>query len=172
MTKASEHTSILRKEILSQPDVLARVLEREAPRARRLAARIAAYDPQLVLVVARGSADNAGLYGKYLFGAHNRKVVALATPSLFTRYGRPPELGRALVLAISQSGESFDVVEVVEEANRAGALTVAVTNTPGSPLAKQSRLLIKAASNIGGVTSSARYGWPPHSPWASSSATA
>lgn len=136
MTKASEHTSILRKEILSQPDVLARILERETPRARRLAARIAAYDPQLVLVVARGSADNAGLYGKYLFGAHNRKVVALATPSLFTRYGRPPELGRTLVLAISQSGESFDVVEVVEAANRAGALTVAVTNTPGSPLAK------------------------------------
>jgi glucosamine--fructose-6-phosphate aminotransferase (isomerizing) len=129
-------TSILRREIFSQPDVLARILARETPRAQRLARIINRHDPRLVLVVARGSADNAGLYGKYLFGAQNRKVVALATPSLFTRYGRPPELSRALVLAISQSGESYDVVEVVEAANRAGALTVAVTNTPGSPLAR------------------------------------
>lgn len=127
--------SILRREILSQPRVLARILAREAGRVTTLARRIRRLDPRLILVVARGSADNAGLYGKYLFGARNRRVVALAAPSLFTQYRRPPDVGRALVLAISQSGESHDVVEVVETARRADALTVAVTNTPGSPLA-------------------------------------
>jgi glucosamine--fructose-6-phosphate aminotransferase (isomerizing) len=55
---------------------------------------------------------------------------------LFTRYKQPPDLGGALVLAISQSGESYDVVEVVEVARKAGALTVALTNTRGSPLAR------------------------------------
>jgi glucosamine--fructose-6-phosphate aminotransferase (isomerizing) len=133
------NTSILRREILSQPGVLARILDREATRVERLAQVVRRLDPKMVLVVARGSADNAGLYGKYLFGAHNRKVVALATPSLFTRYRRPPDVSQALVLAISQSGESYDVVEVVEEARRAGALTVAVTNTPGSPLARSAQ---------------------------------
>lgn len=128
--------SILQREILSQPEVLARIVGREGRRAEALARVIEKRDPRFVLVVARGSADNAGLYGKYLFGAHNRRVVALATPSLFTRYRRPPELKDALVLAISQSGESHDVVEVVEEGRRQGALTVALTNTPGSPLAK------------------------------------
>lgn len=129
-------TSILRSEIRSQPQVLRRILKRERKKALALATRINRFDPQYILVVARGSADNAGLYGKYLFGAHNRKVVALATPSLITRYDCAPDLSRALVLAISQSGESYDVVETVEAARAAGALTVAVTNTPGSPLAQ------------------------------------
>ncbi len=136
---ASRHqapdSSVLRREIRAQPTVLARILQREQRRVDQVAGQIRAYDPQVVLVVARGSADNAGLYGKYLFGALNRRIVALATPSLFTKYRRPPELGRALVLAISQSGESHDVVEVVEAARAAGGLTVAVTNTAGSPLA-------------------------------------
>jgi len=131
-------SSILRREIFGQPDVLAKILDRETRRVKRLAQVIARRDPRVVLVVARGSADNAGLYGKYLFGALNRKVVALATPSLFTRYGRVPDVRDALVLAISQSGESFDVVEVVEAARRAGALTVAVTNTRTSPLTQAS----------------------------------
>lgn len=132
-------SSILKHEIDSQPRVLARILLRESRKIESLARDINRYDPAVILVVARGSADNAGLYGKYLFGAHNRKIVALATPSLFTRYRRPPMLERALVLAISQSGESYDVVEVVEEARRSGAMTVALTNVAGSPLAKTAR---------------------------------
>ena len=127
--------SILHSEILSQPEVLERILNKERGRIDRVARAAQSYDPQQILVVARGSADNAGLYGKYLFGAHNRKVVALATPSLITRYGRTPDLSRSMVLAISQSGESHDVVETVEAAREQGALTVAVTNTPSSPLA-------------------------------------
>ena len=128
--------SILHSEIFSQPEVLARILDRERRRIEEVAAAARRFDPQLILVVARGSADNAGLYGKYLFGAHNRRVVALATPSLITRYGKTPDLSRAMVLAISQSGESHDVVETVQAARKMGALTIAVTNTAGSPLAK------------------------------------
>jgi len=127
---------ILRREIFSQPTVLQRILDKETTRAESVARAVRRRDPRMVLVVARGSADNAGLYGKYLFGAHNGKVVALATPSLFTRYRRPPDVRDALVIAISQSGESYDVVEVVETARKAGALSVALTNTPGSPLAR------------------------------------
>ncbi len=127
--------SILRSEILSQPSVLARILEKERRNVQRVAEVARKFDPRVVLIVARGSADNAGLYAKYLFGAHNHKVVSLATPSLITRYGRVPDLSHAMVLAISQSGESHDVVETVEAARKAGALTIAVTNTPTSPLA-------------------------------------
>ncbi len=127
--------SILHSEILSQPQVLERILSKERRRIDRVATAARAFEPRQILVVARGSADNAGLYGKYLFGAHNGMVVALATPSLITRYGKVPNLSDSLVLAISQSGESHDVVETVEAAKEQGALTVAVTNSPGSPLA-------------------------------------
>jgi glucosamine--fructose-6-phosphate aminotransferase (isomerizing) len=136
MPKKGHQSSILRREIFSQPEVLSRILERESQRAEALGRLIERRKPRMVVVVARGSADNAGLYGKYLFGVHNRKVVALATPSVFTRYKTPPDLRDALVIAISQSGESYDVVEVVEAAKKAGALTVALTNTRGSPLAQ------------------------------------
>ena len=129
-------TSILRREIREQPRVLARILRRERKKTLALAQRIERFDPSVILIVGRGSADNAGLYGKYLFGAHNKRIVALATPSLITRYGTAPDLSRALVVAISQSGESYDVVETVEVAAKQGAMTVAVTNSPSSPLAQ------------------------------------
>ena len=133
---AAHKSSVLRKEIYSQPKVLERILKRERKTAERLARWINGRNHRLVMIVGRGSADNAGLYGKYLFGAHNKKVVALATPSLITRYGKVPDLKDVLVIALSQSGESHDVVEVVEAARKGGALTVAVTNTKGSPLAE------------------------------------
>jgi glucosamine--fructose-6-phosphate aminotransferase (isomerizing) len=136
-TKTSQDVagSILRSEILSQPEVLTNILDLERENAARIAKAVRSFDPHMVLVVARGSADNAGLFAKYLFGAHNGMVVALATPSLITRYEKVPDLSHTLVLAISQSGQSHDVVETVEAARASGALTVAVTNTPDSPLA-------------------------------------
>ena len=88
------------------------------------------------VLAARGTSDNAARYAQYLFGSLNRLPVALATPSLFTIYRTPPRLEDALVLGISQSGQSPDIVAVVEEGRRQGALTVAVTNMPDSPLAQ------------------------------------
>jgi glucosamine--fructose-6-phosphate aminotransferase (isomerizing) len=95
-----------------------------------------------VVVVARGTSDNAGRYAQYLFGAANALTVAMAAPSLISIYGRAPRLGNALVLAISQSGKSPDIVAVLAEARRQGALTAAITNTPESELAKEADFLL------------------------------
>ena len=92
------------------------------------------FAPRFVVIAARGSSDNAARYAQYLFGAHNRLPVCLATPSLFTFYDAAPSLAGALVIGVSQSGQSPDIVAVVESGRRQGALTLAITNRPGSPL--------------------------------------
>jgi glucosamine--fructose-6-phosphate aminotransferase (isomerizing) len=127
--------SQLEHEILEQPAALQRLLEAESANVEKVAAAIRARAPRFVLLAARGSSDNAARYGQYLFGAHNRLPVALATPSLFTLYKSPPRLSDALVLAISQSGRSPDILAVIQEGRRQGALTVAITNDIYSPLA-------------------------------------
>jgi glucosamine--fructose-6-phosphate aminotransferase (isomerizing) len=126
--------SRLEQEILEQPAVLQRLLESERGAVEAVAAAIRECAPRFIVIAARGTSDNAARYGQYLFGAVNRLSVALATPSLFSLYGKPPCLDGALVLGISQSGQSPDIVGVLEEGRRQGALTVAVTNTPDSPL--------------------------------------
>ncbi len=87
-----------------------------------------------MFIAARGTSDNAGRYAKYLLGAHNQLVVSLATPSLFTIYAQPPYLKDSLVLGISQSGKSPDIVSVLTEGRKQGALTAAITNIPDSDL--------------------------------------
>jgi glutamine---fructose-6-phosphate transaminase (isomerizing) len=127
--------TLLRQEIGEQPAVAERVLDGAAAAVREAAAAIRAADPAGVVIAARGSSDHAAVYAKYLFESRNGLPVALAAPSLFTLYRRPPDLRRFCVLAISQAGASTDVVEVVAEARRQSSVTVAVTNDPGSPLA-------------------------------------
>ncbi len=94
------------------------------------------------MIAARGSSDHAALYAKYLFGVRNQYLVALAAPSLFTHYARPPRLDGQSVIGISQSGESPDVIAVIEEARRQGALTLAITNDPRSKLAASAELVL------------------------------
>ena len=86
-------------------------------------------------MVARGTSDHAATYGRYLVEAHVGLPVALAAPSLTTIYGAAVDWHDALVVAVSQSGRSPDVCGVVEVARAGGALTVAITNEPASPLA-------------------------------------
>ena len=119
------------REIHEQPDVLARLLKEERGTVEALAAEIKRRDIQYVVIAARGTSDNAGRYAQYLLGAMNGLYVGLATPSLFTIYDAPPRFGNALVLGISQSGKSPDIVAVLAEARRQGALTAALTNFPG-----------------------------------------
>jgi glucosamine--fructose-6-phosphate aminotransferase (isomerizing) len=128
-------TSHLEREISEQPQVLQRLLDEERTTVEQVAASIRERRPRFIVLAARGSSDNAARYGQYLFGTANRLPVALATPSLFTLYEQPPELDGALVLGISQSGQSPDIVSVLEEGRRQGALTVAITNDPHSALA-------------------------------------
>ncbi len=128
MSRLSEETG-------QQPEVAARLLEQVRPRLGDLGALLRSRGSRQVLLVARGSSDNAARYAQYLWQAVAGVPVALATPSLTTVYGRTPDLADHAVVAISQSGRSPDVVAVVEEARAAGRPTLAVTNDPGSPLA-------------------------------------
>lgn len=123
------------EEIREQPQVLARLLERQKDPVRALARTFAEKEVHGVVLAARGTSDNAGVYAQYLWGAFNRMPVALAAPSLFSLYKRPPELKHVLVVGISQSGQSPDIVEVVAEGRRQGVPTLAIVNAPDSPLA-------------------------------------
>jgi glucosamine--fructose-6-phosphate aminotransferase (isomerizing) len=125
----------LKQEILEQPAALRRLFTHERNAIEKAAAAIRERSPRYVVIAARGTSDNAARYGKYLLGAANQLPVALATPSLFTLYRRPPRLDASLVIGISQSGASPDIVSVIEEGRRQGALTIAITNEPGSDLA-------------------------------------
>src|SRR5947207_12572566 len=100
-------------EIREQPGVLRRLLEKESAHIAEIAAHIRKRHPAYILIAARGTSDNAARYAQYLFGARNRLAVALAAPSLFTLYAAPPRLEDALVIGISQSGASPDLVAVV-----------------------------------------------------------
>src|ERR1700730_3538451 len=122
-------------EIQEQPAALRRALSNSADAVRRAALEARQRDVDLVILAARGTSDHAALYAQYLFQYLNGIPVALATPSLNTLYGASLRLGRALVIGISQSGESTDIVEVVASAREAGALTVGITNQEGSKLA-------------------------------------
>ncbi|MBM4466248.1 MAG: SIS domain-containing protein [Chloroflexi bacterium] len=135
-------TSHLEREILEQPQVLQRLLENERLAVDEIAATIRRRAPGFVVLAARGTSDNAARYGQYLFGAANGLPVALATPSLFTLYRKPPRLQEALVMAISQSGQSPDILAVIEEGQRQGALTLAITNDAASPLARAAEHVI------------------------------
>jgi glutamine---fructose-6-phosphate transaminase (isomerizing) len=126
-------STFLEQEIGSQPDVVARLLEREVERVSRIAARLPHFD--YALIAARGTSDHAATYAKYAWAALGGRPVALAAPALYTLYNTPPRLGSALVVGISQSGQSPDIVAVLEEGRRQGRPTLAITNDGASPLA-------------------------------------
>jgi glucosamine--fructose-6-phosphate aminotransferase (isomerizing) len=132
----------LKSEIFEQPERLAELLERRQTAVTAVARAIRRRQVAGVFLAARGSSDNAGLYAKYLWGARNRLPVALAAPSLFTIYESPPVIRDALVVGISQSGQSPDIVSVIAEGRRQGALTLAITNSPASPLAQAAELVL------------------------------
>jgi glutamine---fructose-6-phosphate transaminase (isomerizing) len=122
-------------EIREQPDVVARMLEREAPALRALAAELRRRRPRYAVIAARGSSDNAARYAQHVLGRILRLPVVLATPSLHTLYDAPPRFIDAVVIGISQSGASPDVNAVVADGARQAQVTVAITNDAGSPMA-------------------------------------
>ncbi len=105
------------------------------PTSAAIAASIAERDVEHVVIAARGTSDHAAIYAQYLFGIRLGLPVGLTTPSVLSLYGAEPRFGRALVIGISQSGASPDIVGVVAAARRQGAPTLAITNEPGSALA-------------------------------------
>lgn len=130
------------QEIFEQPQVVRNLLDSQQPITEKLASAIKERNITHIVIAARGTSDNAGLYAKYVLGVNNRLLVMLATPSLYTLYHSPPRFGQALVLGISQSGKSPDIVSVLAEAKTQGNLTAVITNNPDSPLAEQGDFVI------------------------------
>lgn len=133
--------SLLEDEIRSQSAVVAHLLDTQLPAIEAVAAALPPF--RYALIAARGSSDHAALYAKYAWGALAGYPVALAAPSLTTLYAAPPRMEGALVVGISQSGQSPDIVAVVEDGRRQGCPTLAITNDPGSPLAAAAGAVIE-----------------------------
>ena len=132
----------LQSEIFEQPERLSALLATQRLATEKIAQTIRQHAIRWVFLAARGTSDNAGRFANYLWGAQNGLPLALATPSLFTYYNQPPKLQDALVVGISQSGQSPDIVSVLTEGHKQGCLTLAITNEPASPLAKSADLVL------------------------------
>jgi glucosamine--fructose-6-phosphate aminotransferase (isomerizing) len=125
----------MRREIEEIPAVVERVLASAPEELREVAAAVGRARPSWAMIAARGTSDHAAVYAQYLIETHLGLPTGLAKPSVTTVYGAPLAWSGGLLLAISQSGQSPDIVGVVEAARGAGALTVAITNEHPSPLA-------------------------------------
>ena len=136
----------LLSEILEQPEKVNHLLETQRATIETIANEIKNRKVKYIYLAARGTSDNAGRYANYLLGAVNRLPLALATPSLFTGYQQPPRLEGALVIGVSQSGQSPDIVSVLEEGKQQDCLTLAITNEPNSPLAKASSHVVNISA--------------------------
>lgn len=124
------------KEIFEQPAVLDRTITAEKDKITRIGDFVRQKDIDLIVLVARGSSDNAALFGRYLLELSTGIPVSLSAPSVFTVYGAKLRLSRALVIGVSQSGEGADINLVLESAKASGALTIAITNEGSSPMAQ------------------------------------
>jgi glucosamine--fructose-6-phosphate aminotransferase (isomerizing) len=124
------------EEIRQQPERLERTLRNELKRVERFRRLVERRKPRLVVLAARGTSDNAALFGRYLLEITTRIPVSLAAPSIYTLYNARIDFRDALVVAVSQSGESTDTNLILTEARRHGALTVGITNEASSSLAK------------------------------------
>ncbi len=131
-------TSQMATEIAVQPDTIAATLEALLPQRPALR-RLAAGRPHLLLV-ARGTSDNAAVYGRYLLEVHSGLGASLAAPSLATHYGVHRDLSDTTVVSLSQSGGTEEIVQTQAWAAACGAHTVAVTNVAASPLAREADL--------------------------------
>ena len=123
------------QEIAEQPSALRKTIEAEAEKYKSLASFIKDRDIRLVVIVARGSSDNASLFGRYLIEITCGIPVSLCAPAVFTLYKAKLDLSKALVIGVSQSGEGTDINTVLESAKASGAFTLAITNEAASTMA-------------------------------------
>lgn len=133
----------LLREISEQPEVVARLLERQGAIVQKVAKLLRQRAPHLIALVARGSSDNAATYARYLFEIRNCIATSMAAPSAVTLYNRGPQLSNAVVIAVSQSGQGEDVNSYLQKAGAQGAMTVAVVNDAASPLASNAEWVLE-----------------------------
>ena len=134
------------QEIRQQPAALERTLSGEMRHVEHFRRIVARRRPRLIVLVARGTSDNAALFGRYLLEVTTGIPVSLAAPSIQTLYQAAVDYSDTLVVALSQSGESTDTNVVLEQARQRGALTLGITNESSSTLAKlaEHRILVRA----------------------------
>lgn len=128
--------SLMLAEIEQQPVALERTIKQESQKIARFAAHLKANRPRLIVLVARGSSDNAALFGRYLLEITTGIPVSLAAPAVHTLYQAKLDLRETLVIGISQSGEGTDINLTLENAKRSGATTLAITNEAASSMAQ------------------------------------
>ncbi len=138
--------TLMADEIAEQPEAIARTLDVLLPERERLRRLVSGR--RHVLVVARGSSDNAGVYGRYLLEVHAGRGAALAAPSLATHYAVRRDLSDSVVVSLSQSGHTAEIIETQQWAAACGARTIAVTNDPDSPLAAAADLALVTAAGV------------------------
>src|SRR6185503_527911 len=124
--------SLMLQEIAEQPAALERTIAEERIKIAKLGKLLKTRDIHLIVLVARGSSDNAALFGRYLLEITTGIPVSLSAPSVHTIYNAKLRLDHALVVGVSQSGEGEDINRVLENARDAGAYTVGITNAPES----------------------------------------
>lgn len=132
---------VLIHEISEQPTIIQNLINNQSANIKKISQKLE-NQFKYIVIAARGSSDNAARYAQYVLGAFNNYQVALATPSIYTIYQNPPNLSGALVIGISQSGQSPDIVAVLESARKQGQPTLSITNDESSPLAKNSDFVI------------------------------
>jgi glucosamine--fructose-6-phosphate aminotransferase (isomerizing) len=126
--------SLMLQEIAEQPGALEKTIAEERDKVSRLGTFLRGRDVDLIVLVARGSSDNAALFGRYLLEIATGIPVSLSAPSVHTLYGAKLKLERALVIGVSQSGEGEDINKVLEHARACGAYTVGITNEAASSM--------------------------------------
>src|ERR687889_2264768 len=126
--------SLMLSEIQQQPAALERTIKQESRRIARFADSLKKRGIRLIVLVARGSSDNAALFGRYLLEIKTGIPVSLSAPSVHTLYRARLDLSRALVVGVSQSGEGEDINLVLENARAGGAYTVGITNEADSAM--------------------------------------
>jgi len=128
--------SLMLQEIAEQPAALEKTIAEEREKIARLGQSLQGRDIDLIVLVARGSSDNAALFGRYLLEITTGIPVSLSAPSVHTLYQAKLNLKRALVIGVSQSGEGEDINRVLENARQCDAFTIGITNEPYSSMVK------------------------------------
>ena len=135
MTEPIDVPTAMAEEIREAPQAIARFFDREMTNLRDTARRLGERRPGVIVTCARGSSDNAAAYFKYLTEILLGIPVASIGPSVASLYHAPLQLAGAVVVSVSQSGQSPDIVSLQTAAQAAGAFAIAVVNDVSSPLA-------------------------------------
>ena len=138
----ADTASHMRMEIDEIPDATRRLLEHSGDQLRAAGEALRQRQPVMVATIARGSSDHAAAFLKYAIELVAGVPVASIGPSIMSIYGRELKLAGCASISISQSGKSPDIVAMTQSARRNGALSIALTNTAGSPLATSADLSI------------------------------